>query len=123
MSESNARAAESDGQHHFEEKEKALMSDLHSAQDDFRAALCDSFNTPAALNVLLDVVAKTNIYFSVRGSSYNIAPVQAVALWVTRMLRMFGLGEGPAEEGVVGWGTAGDESLGGDVSQALRVAF
>lgn len=89
---------------------------LHQAQDDFRSALCDSFNTSAALSALLDVVAKTNIYFSARGAAYNIAPVQAVALWVTRMLRMFGLGEGPYEEGVVGWGKEGEAAGGGDVS-------
>ena len=95
---------------------------LHRAQRDFRAALCDSFNTPVALGVLLDLVAQTNIYFS-RTKEYNIGVVESIAEWVTRMLKMFGLGEGPTavETGEIGWGKVReDASEAGDVSNEIN---
>lgn len=94
----------SDGKHHFDAPEFTLMSDFHTAQHDFRVALRDSFNTPSALIVLLDIVSKVNVYIATRGSAANLEPVQVIAEWVTRMLRMFGLGEGPVSEGQIGWG-------------------
>lgn len=72
---------------------------------------------------MLDLVSQTNIYLSRGRSSTNVRAVLAVSEWVTRMLRMFGLGEGspvegPTGERVVGWGTApepGQEDAGVDV--------
>ncbi|WVR05035.1 cysteine-tRNA ligase [Kwoniella sp. DSM 27419] len=122
ISESAAREAVFDGRHHFEEPEKALMADLHQAQHDFRVALCDSFNTPNAINVLLDLVAKVNVYFSSRGRDVNLEPVTAIAQWITRMLKMFGLGEGSAvtDATAVGWGKEGDDAAGsGDFEAKL----
>lgn len=71
--------------------------------------MCDSFNTPAALNVLLDLVSQTNIYFA-RSTEYNIGVIETIAVWVTRSLKMFGLGEGIAAgaNGGIGWGNAGE---------------
>lgn len=106
--------------------EQQLTSSYHSAQFDFRTALCDSFNTPTAISVLMDLIAKVNIYFSSRGREYNIAPVQVIAQWITRMLKMFGLGEGAAagESEQIGWGKAGEDAGAGDVSaRCLSIAF
>ena len=72
-------------------------------------ALCDSFNTPTAIAVLIDIIGKTNVYFA-RTTAYNIGVIETIALWVTRMLRMFGLGEG--ENVSVGWGKAGEAAAG-----------
>jgi cysteinyl-tRNA synthetase len=89
----------------------------HRAQAEFRAALCDSFNTPVAIGVIMDLIGKVNQYFSARGRDLNVEPVRVVAEWITRMLRMFGLGEGAYTEGSVGWGKVGEEGSGGaDVS-------
>jgi cysteinyl-tRNA synthetase len=76
---------------------------LHQSQTAFRAALCDSFNTPEALNVLRELVSKTNIYMNARGpAKVNVDVIENNAKWVGQMLRMFGLGEGEREE--LGWG-------------------
>lgn len=82
------------------------MDDLHKAQYRFRVALCDSFNTPDALTVLTDLVSSTNVYLGSRPRPRNIEPLKNVAKWITRMLDMFGLGEGVAVklEGAIGWG-------------------
>lgn len=87
-----------------------FWSRLELAQIDFRAALSDSFDTPRAIQILLDLVSTSNVYLARGRNQVNVGVVSAVSEWVTRMLRMFGLGEGPATDGrgekLVGWGTA-----------------
>ena len=91
----------------------ACTLSLDEAQADFRAALCDSFNTPVALDVLRDIVSKTNVYINTSGKALNMDVVTRVARWVGDMLQMFGLGEGPRLEGEIGWGQDRPTSLDG----------
>lgn len=74
-------------------------------------ALCDSFNTPEAINVLRELVSKTNVYLKTPGGNLEIGLVTRVARWVGDMLRMFGLGEGETQE--IGWGQERSASEGG----------
>ncbi|KAJ8292789.1 Cysteine--tRNA ligase [Rhodotorula toruloides] len=108
--EAKERSVASDGHHHYEQAEKDLLAQLEQAQLAFRTALCDSFDTPTALQILLDIVSKTNIYLARGRRQVNFAVILAVSEWVTRMLRMFGLGEGSPVDGngdkVIGWGVA-----------------
>ncbi|KAJ3881256.1 tRNA synthetases class I (C) catalytic domain-containing protein [Lentinula edodes] len=92
----------SDGYHHYEAAEKELVERFHQSQHSFRAALCDSFNTPEALDVLRELVSRTNTYLNSRGKAVNVGVVENNARWVAKMLRMFGLGEGESSE--IGWG-------------------
>jgi hypothetical protein len=80
--------------HHF--------TSFHESQSAFRVSLCDSFNTPEALNILRDLVSKTNVYINSRGKNLSVDVVENVARWVGQMLRVFGLGEGENSE--IGWG-------------------
>lgn len=98
----------SDGHHHYAEGEKALVSQLGEAKLAFHAALCDSFDTPTAVSVLLDVVSRANTYEKeARKAGVNAEVLDMVGRWVGDMLRMFGLGHGPVFEGQVGWGEDG----------------
>lgn len=84
-----------------------------SAQSAFRVALCDSFNTPQALDVILKLVSRTNVYIVQASGKANVGVLERIAQWVGKMLRMFGLGEGPQVEGTIGWGesvTEGESS-------------
>lgn len=124
ISETAARVGDgddSDGKHHFDDLEKQLFADFHKAQYEFRVALCDSFNTAQAINVLLNLVGQLNQYLAARGSAYNIQPIRTIAQWVTRMLNMFGLGEGPAvsSASAIGWGKEGDSGAAGDLEAQL----
>lgn len=116
--EAKSTALFSDGQHHFGAPELDLLARLESSQLAFRESLCDSFNTLRAVQVLRELVSAANVYLARGRSQVNVAAVRAVEDWVTRMLRMFGLGEGsPMDargERVVGWGKAvvGGEEVG-----------
>ncbi|GAA5977435.1 hypothetical protein JCM10908_004979 [Rhodotorula pacifica] len=107
-------SSQSDGRHHYEDAEKALLARLQDAQYAFRVALCDSFDTPTAIQILLDTVSATNSYLSRGRKNVNVGVLLAVSEWVTRMLRMFGLGEGSATDGrgraIIGWGQAASAS-------------
>jgi cysteinyl-tRNA synthetase len=82
---------------------------LHESQTAVREALCDSFNTPVALDILRELVSRTNVYINARGKNLNPGVVENVAQWVGQMLRTFGLGEGESSE--LGWGQ-GDQGEG-----------
>ncbi|RDB25114.1 Cysteine--tRNA ligase [Hypsizygus marmoreus] len=102
ISQVRSESKRSDGYHHYEAPEQELTNSFHESQSAFRAALCDSFNTPAALDVLRDLVSKTNVYINSRGKNLNVEVVENVARWIGSMLRMFGLGEGESSD--IGWG-------------------
>jgi len=85
----------------------------------FRAALCDSFNTPAALDVLRDLVSRTNVYINSRGTDLNVDLLEYIAKWVSQMLRMFGLGE---ENSEIGWGQGENQEGNINVSQSVIAA-
>lgn len=78
-------------------------------------ALCDSFNTPAAIDVLRDLISKTNVYINSRGKALNVSLVENIARWVGDMLRMFGLGEGATKQ--IGWGQV--DETGGNANVRL----
>ncbi|KAI0305388.1 tRNA synthetases class I (C) catalytic domain-containing protein [Multifurca ochricompacta] len=101
---SQARAEESllDGNHRYHDPERSLTDALCQAQDRFREALCDSFDTPSAVNVLRDLISRTNVYINSRANELDVSVVERVGRWVGGMLRMFGLGEGDPTD--LGWG-------------------
>jgi hypothetical protein len=89
---------------------------LSQTQHAYRIALCDSFNTPEAMQKVLDLVSRTNVYVARGRSRVNVGVVAHIARWVTTALKVFGLsGDGP---GAIGWG-AGEEGSAGtiDVSE------
>ncbi|KAF9452772.1 cysteinyl-tRNA synthetase [Macrolepiota fuliginosa MF-IS2] len=93
---------QSDGHHHYDTPERELSTSFKDTQSAFRSALCDSFNTPEAVNALRELVSKTNVYINSHGKHLNIYLVENIAQWIGQMLRVFGLGEGQKTE--LGWG-------------------
>jgi cysteinyl-tRNA synthetase len=86
-----------------------LVRRVYDAQSAFHAALCDSFNTPEALDVLRKLMSLVNVYINQKGKNAHLQVVEHAAGWVGKMLRMFGLGEGNDEE--LGWGQAISEGV------------
>lgn len=95
---------------------------LYRAQDRFREALCDSFDTPSAVNVLRDLVSRTNVYINSRANELDVKVVERIARWIGNMLRMFGLGEGDPSE--LGWGQVSQDGTASvNVSNACHHRF
>lgn len=66
------------------------------------------------MNVLRELISRTNIYINSRGRDLNVKLVETIAQWVGKMLRMFGLGEGERSE--LGWGQVDESGDGANVS-------
>ncbi|KAI1171180.1 cysteinyl-tRNA synthetase [Nemania sp. FL0916] len=80
--------------------DQQLSSALAKARDDADAALRNSFNTPAVMRIISDLVAEFN-------SAENVSDqtVVEVALWITRIVTIFGLDPGGDLKDVdrIGW--------------------
>ncbi|WFD31409.1 cysteine--tRNA ligase [Malassezia sp. CBS 17886] len=99
-------ASFSDGKNRWGAAEKALTDQLAHAQNQFYAAMCDNFDTPRGIDALLQLVSRANVYErSAARADLNTGVLLAVADYVSRMLRMFGLGHGAVREGDIGWGS------------------
>jgi cysteinyl-tRNA synthetase len=121
VSDYESRAQESSGSHLYRQAEKELTASLEEAQEAFHAALCDSFNTTQAMSALISLVTSANVYVTSRSrAETNIDTLRAVSDWVTRMLRTFGLGEGPDADSqgkrIIGWGQARSTGANGEES-------
>ncbi|KAK9450843.1 tRNA synthetases class I (C) catalytic domain-containing protein [Limtongia smithiae] len=96
--------AVADGKHipqRYGSRERQLYASLTQAQTEFHAALCDNLATPQALQILVGVVAKANVYLAAARAETSVQAVAEVARWVTRMLRVFGFDS--REDSVIGW--------------------
>ena len=75
------------------ERERALQASLLAREAAVHTCLCDNFNTPAAMAELLGVVTDANAYMKGDKSSGSLDALllKRGAVYVTRMLRIFGV--------------------------------
>lgn len=71
--------------------EDELLLKLKEAQDSVHAALCDDLDTPRALLVLADLIKTCNRYLEAQSTRVVTIALQAVARYITHILRCFGL--------------------------------
>ncbi|CAK7198924.1 cysteinyl-tRNA synthetase [Sporothrix eucalyptigena] len=88
------------------EAKSGLSAEFEQAKADLDAALRSSFDTPAALQVLLRIVRQANV--SMSEPNADLTTVEAVARWVTKIVGVFGLDPNaqPPYESSLGWGPA-----------------
>ncbi|QDS69024.1 hypothetical protein FKW77_009616 [Venturia effusa] len=84
------------------ENDAILLEKFQKAERDLDGALCDSFDTSKALQIISELITDFN---SVPSSTLSNEPVLVVARWVTRILTIFGLdgNEDPADVTRIGW--------------------
>ncbi|TIA91906.1 hypothetical protein E3P81_01810 [Wallemia ichthyophaga] len=88
------RELEWDGRHHYDAREKELDGKLTAAKEGVRVALCDSFNTPSALQVMGSLVSDANVYMAQQRAAntvMNVDVLENIAKYVTRMLSIYGV--------------------------------
>jgi len=68
-----------------------LQASLEKAQKDIEAALSDSFDTPRAMRVLSELIKYANIHAGSHRADADVAGLEAIARWVTKMVGIFGL--------------------------------
>ena len=65
-----------------------LKKDLECAKTAVHAALCDSFDAPAVMRIIADLITKFNSYDS---RTYTKEAALEIARWITQIVRIFGL--------------------------------
>ncbi|KAJ6261588.1 hypothetical protein Dda_4258 [Drechslerella dactyloides] len=104
----------------FAAREKALYQDFDNAKTAYHVALCDSINTANALNAILDLISKANVYMSANSHYYSVATLATIARWVTKQVHMFGLDSQPLAQNAIGWS---DESVEGAEANKETIAM
>lgn len=66
-----------------------LQTALQQAEIDLTTALADSFDTPKAMTIISGLIRAANTYKN--KASANIAELEKVARWVTKIVGIFGL--------------------------------
>jgi cysteinyl-tRNA synthetase len=69
---------------------EGLLAELEQAKSDVDAALLNSFDTPKAMSAILKLVNTTNIFLK-DNKDANLAEVEAIARWITKIVGIFGL--------------------------------
>ncbi|PVZ98198.1 hypothetical protein BB558_005827 [Smittium angustum] len=106
----------------FLDPEKDLVKDINEAKNKVHLALCDSFDTPTAMRVILGLINRTNVYLRQRLPTADPNPVFMAARYVSKMVRIFGLSDSNSNS-TIGWNesnasnsTASGNGVGGSLN-------
>jgi cysteinyl-tRNA synthetase len=80
-------------------EDRQLAEDFMAVQQTVHASLLDNFNTKLAMFALLDMVAKVNVYLRLEGVKPAILLLRSIAVYVTQILRVFGVVTGADDFG------------------------
>jgi len=100
----------------WSQDEYQLSSDFSGCQAKVHAALCNNFDTPTAMEALFDLVSSANKYINSPARSEHeprVMLLKSIALFVTRILQVFGLLE---DSDGIGYG---GDSGGGEAEKYL----
>lgn len=79
------------GDNNFQASEKALLAFAEETKDRVHVALCDSFDTPAAVTALLELVNKCNVYMKAKGRLANPNVLLYSARYIRKIFAVFGV--------------------------------
>ncbi|KAH7033461.1 tRNA synthetase class I catalytic domain-containing protein [Microdochium trichocladiopsis] len=97
----------------------ALLVELEQAKKDMDLAMANSFDTPAAMRVISELIRKTNVHIKDNAAALDLSSVEAVARWVTKIVGILGLDANarPPYDGL-GWASS---AAAADVDPATAV--
>lgn len=105
----------------WNEKDRQLEALLLAKQEAVREALCDSFNTPQAIQELFELMTLTNSYISQSPSLIKIPLVRQVSKFVFHIMKCFGIYEDGDFPAVVGTGESGSASYEDTITPLMNV--
>lgn len=89
IAEAAGASSKEDGSNDHGEAEKNLLKVIDATRVNVHEALCDSFDTPRALNSILDLISQTNVYM--KRTSLSHESLEQIRSYVKKMYRVFGL--------------------------------
>lgn len=88
--------------HNYQDAEKSLQHCFLEKKQEIHNALCDSIDTPAALQLMQSLVKLANIYIGQckqGDKSPNHSVLKVIAMYLTKMLKIFGANDGEQKIG------------------------
>ncbi|KAH6655152.1 tRNA synthetases class I (C) catalytic domain-containing protein [Truncatella angustata] len=70
---------------------EGIAADLKQAEKETEKALTNSFDTPAVMRAIGEVIRKSNIHISEQKSDLDLKSLEAIARWVTKIIGILGL--------------------------------
>lgn len=70
---------------------EGLAADLEQAKKDTEAALVNSFDTPAVMRAIGEVIRKANVHVGEHKSDADLKSLEAIARWTTKIIGILGL--------------------------------
>ncbi|CDH48408.1 cysteinyl-trna synthetase [Lichtheimia corymbifera JMRC:FSU:9682] len=98
--------------HRWREAEDELSKYFQDRVDGVHAALCDSINTPAAMDEIVALISQTNKYMAPGASVVNLELLEDISSWIQGTMEMFGVD--------IGKNTAASGDNGEFLMQCLR---
>lgn len=83
---------------HWNSRDVEYSKALISAQNEVHEAMCDNFDTPRVMAALANIVNKANLYLE-KNSERKAFLLKKAAVYVTRILKVFGVIDGSQEFG------------------------
>ncbi|KAI9308617.1 cysteinyl-tRNA synthetase [Cunninghamella echinulata] len=85
--------------HRFNSPEADLLALLRDKQEAVHQALCDSINTPVAMDEIMNLISHTNKYMANGSKAVNPHLLEKVAKWITSMMKIFGVADNGSDIG------------------------
>jgi len=104
----------------FQPPDRELHKELLEAQQKVHSAFSDNFDTPTAMQALLNLVNKTNTYLVENQGKECYCILRKVAHYVTSILKVVGIAPGADDIGYTDSATGDRESVVGPVLDAMR---
>lgn len=70
---------------------EGLAADLEQAKKDTEAALVNSFDTPAVMRAIGEIIRKANVHVGEHKSDADLKSLEAIARWTTKIIGILGL--------------------------------
>ncbi|CAF3376738.1 unnamed protein product, partial [Rotaria sp. Silwood2] len=77
----------------FNERDLIINEHFSTAEKQIHLALCDSIDTPRAMENIRQLILKTNIYISKEKAAVNCFLLRKIAAYITRLITIFGLND------------------------------
>jgi len=74
--------------------DRELYLQLQKCQSAVHDALCDNFNTPGAIQAMVDIITDSNKYLMTNGKTPAVYLLKKIAMYITKILRILGVVDG-----------------------------
>lgn len=75
----------------YDERDINLNETFSERKKEIHQALCDSIDTPVVMDKIRHLISATNIYMNTLNVSHNSLLLRNIAMYITRLLNIFGL--------------------------------